>query len=96
MPMPRADTPAHTPIALARSAGTVKTLVRIDSVDGMMKAAPAPMRARVAMRTVAEPDSAESREPTPKTESPKVRARLRPKRSPRLPAVSSRPAKTIV
>ena len=37
-PMPSAETPAHTPIALPRSAGSVKTLVMIESVDGMMNA----------------------------------------------------------
>ena len=36
--MPMADTPAHTPIALARSRGSWNTLVRIESVAGMMNA----------------------------------------------------------
>ena len=45
--MPIADTPAHTPIAFARSRGSWNTLVMIESVAGMMNAAPTPMSARV-------------------------------------------------
>ena len=45
MPMPSADTPAQMPMALPRSAGSVKTLVMIDSVDGMMNAPPMPISA---------------------------------------------------
>ncbi len=47
--MPRAATPAQIPIALPRSTGSVKTLVMMDSVDGMMNAPPMPMNARVAI-----------------------------------------------
>ena len=53
-PMPSADTPAQTPIALPRSAGSVNTLVMIDSVAGMMNAPPMPISARVAISTLAE------------------------------------------
>src|SRR3954447_23514235 len=42
-------TAVHRPIALARSLGSVNTLVRIDSVAGMTRAAPTPMTARAAM-----------------------------------------------
>ena len=69
-PMPSADTPAHTPIALPRSAGSVKTLVMIDSVDGMMNAPPMPISARVAISTLAESANADSAEPTPKIGEP--------------------------
>ena len=52
--MPRPDTPAQMPIALARSV-PLNVLVRIDSVVGKMSAAPAPIRPRAMMRTVGEP-----------------------------------------
>ena len=68
--------------------------VMIDSVEGMMNAPPMPMSARVAISISAEVASAESPEPRPKMARPTERPRLRPKRSPRAPAVSSRPAKT--
>ena len=74
----------------------MKTLVRIDSVDGMMKAPPMPMRARVAMSWPGEPAMADSADPAPKTIRPTLSAPWRPKRSPRLPALSSSPAKTSV
>ena len=51
-PMPRADTPAQMPIALPRSSGSVKTLVMIDRVDGMMNAPPMPIRPRVTISIV--------------------------------------------
>ena len=73
----------------ARSVG--KTLVMIDSVAGMMNAPPMPMNARVAMSWSAELASADSSEPRPKIARPICSAPRRPKRSPRLPAVSSRP-----
>ncbi len=74
-PMPSADTPAHTPIALPRSLGSVKTLVMIDSVDGMMNAPPMPMSARVAISALADGANAESAEPTPKMTRPMARKR---------------------
>ena len=52
-PMPNADTPAHTPMAFARSAGLVNTLGMIESVDGMMKAPPTPMSPRVNISALA-------------------------------------------
>ena len=42
-------TPDHSPMASARSRVSVKTLVRIDSVAGMISAAPMPMTARAPM-----------------------------------------------
>src|SRR3954447_15947447 len=73
-PMPMADTPAQMPMALPRSAGLVKTLVRIDSVDGMMNAAPMPMSARVPMSIVADVANADATDPMPNTESPNASA----------------------
>ena len=58
--------PAHTPMALARSRGSWNTLVRIDSVAGMIADAPMPISARVPMRTVADGANADSAEPMPK------------------------------
>ena len=95
-PRPSADTPAQTPIALPRSAGSVKTFVMIDNVDGMMNAPPTPMSARVPISMFADVANADRAEPMPNTARPKARKRYRPKRSPRLPAVSSSPANTRV
>ena len=44
--MPSPETPAQMPIARPSSSGG-NTLVKIDRVDGMMRAAPRPMRPRV-------------------------------------------------
>jgi hypothetical protein len=91
IPMP--ENPDQMPIAFPRScAGNVA--VRIESVDGMMNAPPMPIRPRVAISSPAESASADPAEPRPKISRPSVSARLRPKRSPSEPAVSSTPAKT--
>ena len=42
-------TPDHSPIAMARSRASVNTFVRIDSVAGMISAAPMPITARAAI-----------------------------------------------
>jgi hypothetical protein len=94
--MPMAEKPAHTAMARARSAGTVKTLLMMDRVAGMISAPPMPIRARVAIRLFGEWTRADATEPAPKINRPMLRPRRRPKRSPRLPAESSRPAKTRV
>ena len=95
MAMPIPATAAQIPIAFGRSSAG-KTLVRIERVDGMISAPPIPISARLAISVSALPASAESSEPAPKTPSPTTSARRRPKRSPRLPMISSRPAKTSV
>ena len=46
---PRPAVAAQMPIAIARSRVSVKTLIRSESVAGMMNAAPAPMTARATM-----------------------------------------------
>ena len=74
-PMPSADTPAHTPIALPRSVGSVNTFVMIDSVAGMMNAPPMPISARVAISALADGANADSAEPMPKIASPTARKR---------------------
>jgi hypothetical protein len=47
--MPRPVTADHIAMALARSDVSEKTLVSIDSVDGMMAAAPRPITTRLAI-----------------------------------------------
>src|SRR3954453_20270641 len=91
--MPSPDTAAQAAIAFGRSLDG-KMFVRIDSVVGMLPAAPSPMRAREAMSVVASVERAAKTDPSPNTTNPDMRARLRPKRSPRLPAASRRPANT--
>ena len=92
----RPEKPAQMAIARPRSRGSRNTLVRIDRVEGMISAPPMPMNARVKMRCCGEPARAESTEPMANMTMPMCSAPLRPKRSPRLPAVSRRPAKTRV
>ena len=94
MPAPLAA--VHTAIALARSRGSPKTLTRIERVVGMISAPPSPMTPRATMRVDVEGARAAPTEPARKVASPAIRAWRRPKRSPRLPAVSSMPAKTMV
>lgn len=91
--VPRAATPAHTPIACPRSLGG-NTLVMMESVEGMIRAPPIPMTAREAIRTSAEPAKAAATEPDTNTRSPAFRASFRPNRSPRAPMVSRSPANT--
>ena len=93
-PMPMPLTPAQIPMARPRSLGSVKMLVMIDNVAGMMNAAPMPMNAREMMSCVTPSESAALVDATANITSPIINAPLRPKRSPRLPAVSSRPANT--
>ena len=76
MPMPA--TPAHTPMARARSAGSRNVLVRIDSVVGKMNAPPTPMSARAAMSMPGEPAVDASAETTPNHASPNMSMRRRP------------------
>ena len=84
----------HRPIALARSFGSVNTLVRIDNVAGMTSAAPSPMTARAAISWPEVVASAPAADAAAKISSPAVRAPLRPRRSPSDPPVSSSPANT--
>jgi hypothetical protein len=84
------------PMAIARSRESVKTLVRIDSVAGMMSAAPTPMTARAPTSWPTPFENAATADATAKITRPIVSAPRRPKRSPSAPAVSSRPANTSV
>ncbi len=68
----------------------------IDSVAGMMNAPPMPMTPRVRISWFGVCASADAIDPIPNTAMPNCNAPRRPKRSPRLPAVSSKPANTSV
>src|SRR4051794_38752198 len=94
MPSPLAA--VHTAMALARSRGSPNTLTRMDSVVGMMSAPPTPITERPTMSAVVDVAVADTTDPARKVVRPATSARRRPYRSPRLPAVSKRPAKTIV
>jgi len=74
----------------------VNTLVRIDSVAGMMNAAPMPMTARAAMSSGAVRVMAAASEPTAKTVRPAASARCLPNRSAIAPAVSNSAANASV
>jgi hypothetical protein len=89
--MPIPATAAQIAIAFGRSSSG-KMFVRIESVVGMMPAAPTPITARAAISSPAVPDIAASTEPAAKTTRPLTRARRRPKRSPSVPAASRSPA----
>ena len=80
-------------IALRRSVGS-KTVIRIDSVLGSTRAPPAPITARAAISWSGLAANVAASEAAPKSASPRSMILRRPNRSPRLPAVSRRPAKT--
>ncbi len=82
--------PDHMPIARARSRGSGKVLVRIDSVLGSMKAPPTPCTVRAAIRNDVEGARAHSTEPPVNRARPPMNALRRPNRSPSVPPVSSR------
>ena len=71
---PRPLTADQRPIALVRSMGSVKTLVMMDSVAGMMNAPPMPIMARAAMSSAVVWVKAAASEPTAKTARPPVSA----------------------
>ena len=84
---------AQIAIALARSPGG-KTFTRIDSVDGMMNAAPTPMSARQPMICHISVACDAAAAPTKNVASPNWSAPFRPKRSPSAPVENNRPANT--
>jgi hypothetical protein len=91
--MPTPARPDQMPIALPRSSAG-KTFVMIESVAGMIRAAPTPMAARAAITSPADEASAPATDAAPKSVVPAWSARLRPKRSPSVPIVRRSPAKT--
>src|SRR5215203_5006891 len=86
--VPAPATPAHTPTAPARSSGG-NTLVTIESVIGMIIAAPTPEAARSAIRTPGLSTKTAPAEAVPKTTNPASNTPLRPCRSPKAPAGNS-------
>ena len=92
-PMPTAASAAQMAMALARSA-PLKRFAMIDSVAGMISAAPTPIAARNAMTWLALSASGAARLDRPKMTTPACRARFRPNRSASVPKTRSRPAKT--
>jgi hypothetical protein len=87
--------PAQRLMARARSAGSRKMSLTIESVEGIISAAPAPITARHAMSRLTDPEKAAPIDPPPKSVRPSRKRRLRPNRSARLPPVSTSPATTI-
>ena len=67
----------------------------IDSVAGMVSAAPAPITPRHVISRPTEPEKAALADPRANTVSPMRKNRLRPKRSARLPPTNNSPAKTM-
>ncbi len=87
--------PAQVPIALPRSCGG-KALVMIDSVAGIMNAAPTPWAARPMTSQAAVWEKAMKRLDAPNTATPTRNQRRRPKMSPVRPPVTSRTANVSV
>ncbi len=91
-PMARArpEMPAHMPIARARSRGSRKVLVMIDSVLGSISAPPMPWTTRAPIRNEVDGARAHRTEPPVNSARPPMNALRRPNRSPSVPPVSSR------
>ncbi len=90
-----AETPAQVPIARPRSAAG-KALVMIDSVAGIIRAAPAPWTARQATSQVSSGEKPIAALAPAKMPTPARNTLRRPKRSPRRPPVTSSTAKESV
>ena len=85
---------AHIPMAFGRSSGG-KTVTTIDSVDGIIIAAPSPMTARAAMTSpLVSAYIAVQADAVQTMRRPTCKAERRPNRSPIAPIVSSAPPKT--
>ena len=80
--------------ARPRSFASVNTLAMIASDVGKVSAAPTPMAARLAVNAAAFAENAANGDETPKITNPSRNTLARPKRSPRLPPISNKPAKT--
>ena len=87
--------PPQAPMARARGLGSRKTSLTMDSDDGIVRAAPTPIRALEGIRRSTEPEKAAAIDPAPKTARPRRKNFLRPKRSAMLPLTSKSPAKTM-
>jgi hypothetical protein len=87
-----AETPAQMPIAVPRSR-TAKVAEMIESVAGIISAAPMPCTERAAISSVALPARPQKSDERVKMARPMTKIRRRPSRSPSLPPVSSSEAK---
>ncbi len=90
----RPEMAAHTPSARARAARCGYMCRMTESVPGSQAAAPTPMIAREAMSESTFGARAPSRDPATNTATPPSIIRLRPRRSPKVPAPSMRLANT--
>ena len=90
-----AETPAQVPIALPRSAAG-KALVTIESVAGIISAAPMPWTTRLAISIVGSWREARGRRGQARRSTPSRNIRRRPKMSPRRPPVAISTAKVSV
>ena len=97
-PAPRLTptTPANTPIARARSRGSVKTLVTMDMATGLSIEPPTAWTIRKAISQPSPGATLQSREPSVNSESPTWKVRRRPSRSAVEPDRISRLASTTV
>jgi len=88
------DTADHTPIDFARSTGSRNTSMRIASVLGKTSAAPIPINPRPMISCSVVSVNAAHAEKMPNSTMPICITSLRPKRSPKPPQASSKPANT--
>ena len=89
-------TPPHTPMARARSRGSVKVLVMIDIATGLSIEPPTACTIRKITSHSRLGARLHSSEPTPKTTSPVRKIRRRPRRSAVEPESISSAARTSV
>ena len=87
-----AETPAQMPIAIPRSRAA-KVAVMIESVAGIISAAPTPCTARAPISSGALDERPQASDESVKTTRPIVKISRRPSRSPSLPPVSRSDAK---
>ena len=86
----------NTPIALARSAGSVKVAATIAIATGLSMVPPTACSARAAIRKPMLGATAHSNEPAPNATSPTRKTLRRPTRSAVEPASTRKPASTRV
>ena len=91
-PPPEATKP-KTPIAFARSAGSVKSVIISESATAETTAPPAPCTARATMRTPCEVARPHVTEASVKSAIPARKSRRWPKRSPSRPPSRRNPPK---
>ena len=93
-PPPEATNP-KTPIALARSAGSVKRVIISESATAETTAAPNPCTARATISISCEVARPQAADASVKTTIPMRKRRRWPKRSPRRPPSKRKPPKVI-